>query len=56
LAAHRSAAAGARLASLTLDLESFALDVDTPEDLAVLAASAAPKRSVAFAARSRTAA
>jgi 2-phospho-L-lactate guanylyltransferase len=56
LAAHRSAAAGARLASLTLDLESFALDVDTPEDLSVLAASAAPKRSVAFAARSRTAA
>ena len=56
LAAHRSAAAAAGLGSLTLELPSFALDVDTPEDLAVLAATTTARRSVVSAAKSRNAA
>jgi len=40
LAAHRRACAEAGVAALLLGLEGFAIDVDTPDDLALLAASA----------------
>jgi 2-phospho-L-lactate guanylyltransferase len=56
LAAHRTAATAAGLGSTTLALPSFALDVDTPEDLAALATSATARRSVIMASRSKNAA
>ncbi len=56
LEAHQAAAATAGLGSTVLALPSFALDVDTPEDLASLATSATTKRSVIMASRSKNAA